>query len=129
MPDKGPKFEHAALEREIDSLAAEVKKRISPETAEIKKEDVGKFLAEKIYPAEQQAGAAEKKLSSALPDYLQQASPEVKLEVEELVDLAWHKGIVKAVKKARKKGQLYVDALHDVLTDKLYQAFQDRGLL
>lgn len=129
MSDKGPKFEHAVLEQEINSLAAEVRKRISPEASEIKKEDVGKVLAEKIYPAEQQVELTEKKLSSALPDYLQQASPEVRLEVEELVDLAWHQGIVKAVKKARKKGKLYVDALHDVLTDKLYQTFKDRGLL
>ena len=132
MADQEPKFEHAALEKEIGNLAAEVRKRVSPETSEIKREDIGKILSEKIYPADSTSSRQDdstQKPSPALPNYLQQASSEVKLEVEELVDLAWHKGVARAVKEARKKGKLYVDALHDVLTDKLYQTFKDRGLL
>jgi len=122
------KFEHAALEKDIERLAAEVKGRASAETPEAQKEAVRKTVAEKIGVAPPPPSGPSTP-SPTLPNYLQTASNEVKLRVEQLVDLAWHKGISAAVKEAKKSGSIYVDALHDALTDKLYNEFKNRGLL
>jgi len=130
-PDLTPKFEHAALEQDIARLSAEIKSRpeARPEAArEVLKEAVGR----EIYPEKAAAPAKEKvgePASPILPAYLTTSGEEVKLKVEKLIDLAWHKGIAAAVKEAKKSGSLVLDALHDALTDKLYEEFKKRGLL
>ncbi len=66
---------------------------------------------------------------SVLPQYLQQESPEMQLKVEELVDLAFHKGIETSVKEAKKCGPFILDAFHDSLTGKIYDELKARKLL
>ena len=66
---------------------------------------------------------------SMLPQYLQQESPEMQLKVEELVDLAFHKGIKTSVKEAKKYGPFILDAFHDSLTGKIYDELKARKLL
>jgi hypothetical protein len=120
----------AALEKEIEQLAAEIKERASAATPEAQKEAVKAAVGERIglgTLAPPAAGPAP--ASPILPNYLQNAPSDVKLRVENLVDLAWHKGIPVAVKAAQKAGSLYVDALHDALTDKLYEEFKKRKLI
>lgn len=125
------KFEHLSLEKDIERLAAEIKGRIAPETPEVRRETVKEVLGEKIYSVTQSqlSKMDDATESSVLPDYLQKETVEVKLKVEQLVDVAWHNGIAAAANEAKKIGPFYVDALHDALTDKLYGEFKKRGLL
>ncbi len=101
-------------------------------TPEAQREAVKQTVAKEIYPdgkvpiLKPEGTFAP---SPVLPNYLQDASQEVRLQVEQLVDLAWYKGIRAAVKEAEKSGSFFVDALHDALTDKLYNEFKNRGLL
>lgn len=125
------KFEHAELEKDIERLAAETKEKAGV-TPEAQREAVKQTVAKEIYPSGEIPTSKSTETSApspALPNYLQDASPETRLKVEQLVDLAWHKGIKAAVKEAEKFGSFFVDALHDALTDKLYNEFKNRGLL
>lgn len=125
------KFEYAELEKDIERLAAETKEKAGV-TPESQREAVKQTVAKEIYPAGEMPTSKPIETSApspALPNYLQNASQEVRLQVERLVDLAWHKGIRAAVKEAEKSGAFFVDALHDALTDKLYNEFKNRGLL
>ncbi len=61
---------------------------------------------------------------------MKDASPETKLEVEYLVDMAFHKGIMEAAKQARASKNPFVeDAFHDALSGKLYDEMERRGML
>ena len=64
-----------------------------------------------------------------LPQYLQQESPEIRLKVEKLVDLAFHKGIGASISEAKKYGPFMLDAFHDTLTTKIYEELKSRNLL
>lgn len=125
------KFEHAELEKDIERLAAETKEKAGV-TPESQREAVKQTVAKEIYPAGATPVSKSTETSApspVLPNYLQNANQETRLKVEQLVDLAWHKGIRIAVKEAEKSGSFFVDALHDALTDKLYNEFKNRGLL
>lgn len=123
---------HAILEQEIKELAAELKSFRS--AAEAEKESLKaavKSYTEQTSPA--QAAPLSVKPSGPktqiLPKYLDTAPEETKLAVEELLDLAWHKGIKKAAEEAKRAGPLILDAFHDALTDKLYEEFKKRKLI
>ena len=125
-----PKFEHAALEKDIARLSTEI------ETGQVEKERFketvkatlqSRFAPKSVQPAPD--STTQSKSSSMLPSYLQKAPDEVKLAVERLLDMAWHKGIAAAIKEAAKEGPLFLDAFHDTLTDKLYDEFKRRGLI
>src|SRR3989344_1293360 len=61
------------------------------------------------------------------PSYL---SDELKSKVQELVDLAFSKGLAEAVKEVSKiNNPALLDAFHDVLVDQLYDALVERGKL
>jgi hypothetical protein len=70
------------------------------------------------------AGAA-----NPLPDYAQNAAPEVKLEIEYLIDLALREGIGKALAASEKSPYFVQDAFHDALAGKLYPELQKRGIV
>lgn len=123
------KFEHSALEQEIKKLFLEIKEK---GLAEKGREAVKAAIKEQITtmpPSPAAVQPAQPAPASPLPDYLQQAPDAVKLKVEKLLDLAWHKGIKKAAEEARDSGPLIVDAFHDALTDKLYNELKQRGLI
>jgi hypothetical protein len=123
------KFEHAALEREIKELAKEIKER---GLAEKGKEAVRTVIQEQIGgPATPGASPTipPAPASGSLPAYLDKESPEVKLKVEKLLDMALHKGIKASVGEAKNNSPLVIDAFHDALTDKLYNELKSRGLL
>lgn len=122
------KFEHAVLEQEIKNLSLEIKER---GLAEKGKEAVRAVIQEQIGGTAAPASAATPKApaSGSLPAYLDKESPEVKLKVEKLLDMALHKGIKTAGAEARNMPPLIIDAFHDALTDKLYAELKSRGLL
>lgn len=125
------KFEHAALEKDIERLSAELKSGRAEE--EKHKEALRAALGTTIYREEMRVDIDKKRAESAppsvLPSYLQKAPNEIKLMVEKLLDKAWHKGIEAAAKEARQQGPLILDAFHDALTDKLYEELKKRGVL
>ncbi len=136
MPDQQfQSFEHAALEADIKVLAEEIRKhRESPEGENLAGKELLK-QAIKLLPQtgpQDQTSPPPSPSSSAknpLPDYAQNASAEVKLEIEYLLDVAFHQGIAKANAEAQKSPPFILDAFHDALAGKLYPELQRRGML
>lgn len=61
------------------------------------------------------------------PSYL---SDELKVKVQDLVNLAFNKGLAEAVKEVSKMNNAaLLDAFHDVLVDQLYDVLVERGKL
>lgn len=124
-----PKFEHSALEKEIQRLSAEVRERkektVLPEMAD--KETVRAVIDARIQAIPTPTPTAQP--SPILPRYLQQEPAEIQLQVEKLIDLAFHKGIDAAISEAKKAGPFILDALHDALTAKVYEELKARKLL
>ena len=67
--------------------------------------------------------------NSPLPAYTQNAAPEIKLEIEYLLDLAFRKGIATALTESAKSPYFVQDAFHDALAGRLYPELQKRGLM
>jgi hypothetical protein len=137
--DENPTFEYQALESDMKSLAAEVKR--SRENAELRNSSERELVKEAIRafprlnhvehpappvpsPASVQAAA-----NSPLPDYAQSAPAEVKLEIEYLLDLVFQHGIGKALSESEKSPYFVQDAFHDALAGKLYPELQRRGIV
>jgi hypothetical protein len=126
-----------ALEADIAELAEHVKNtRELPEMknaseAEILKEAMRVFPrpgAEKT-PVSTPLPSADPVSKTVLPDYAQGAAPEVKLEIEYLVDVAFKHGIAKALDEAGKSSPFVEDAVRDALAGKLYPELQKRGIV
>jgi len=130
------KFNHNIIEQDI--------KRLSHEIAEKKKLLKYKELPEKelikqaleslvkqpyIQSAQQLAQSRKPTKKTFLPDYLKNSPDEIKLQVEKLVDLVFHRGVLKTIKEAQKAGPFILDAFHDALTDKLYDELKKRKYL
>jgi len=117
-------FEHPALEKDIERLASEVREKKSS-GEEATKQAVSSAIKEVYHPV---AGVpAASPTQSVLPEYMNEAPAELKLEAEKILDITWHKGIVAGLKEARKKGPLVLDAFHDALVDKFYGELKKRG--
>lgn len=136
MPDiNSQNFEHSALEADIERLSKEIaEKRKLPEYKELsEKEIIRQKLQPLIKPGVQLIKPAvqsiEQTKETFFPNYLKDSSPEIKLQVEKLVDLVFHQGIEKTVKEANQAGAFILDAFHDALTDKLYEELKNRKLI
>jgi hypothetical protein len=136
MPDQlSREFEHEVLEADIKALAQEIgRQREKPESGAMSEQELLKQAIRGLPPlgAQAEPPAPPKQSSSAspLPDYAQSASPEVRLEIEYLVDFAFHQGIAKADAEARKSSDFILDAFHDALSrGKLYTELKKRGIL
>jgi len=129
----------AALETDMRDLALEIKKsRENPEyrnaaERDLVKEAIRAFpssnAAPVVAPAAQTATQPKDNPSSPLPAYAQNAAPEVKLEIEYLIDLALREGISKAMGEAAKSPYFVQDAFHDALAGRLYPELQKRGIV
>ncbi len=136
MPEE-PSFEHEILEADIKALAAEVSRhREAPEAKSLSEKDLLKKAIQalpsslalpQVAAPLPQKGAPKK--TGLLPSYLSDVSPEIRLEVEYLLDIAYHGGISKAVSEAKKSPDFIQDAFHDVLVSKLYPELKKRGIL
>lgn len=135
-------FGHEILEADIQRLVQEIKAQKERETIgnlsdkEIVKEAL-KSLADlpQSQPSQSQNQSSQssqsrlESSSSFLPDYIKDASPEIKLEVEYLLDLAFHEGLAKANAEAKKSSPFILDAFHDALVGKIYPELQKRGIV
>lgn len=134
MPDQIiPSFEHEALEADLKVLAQEIRKqRETPESKSLGEKDLLKEAIKAMpvpavpmpLPKSPQQAA-----TSPLPAYAQTAPAEIKLEIEYLLDIAFHHGIAKAMTEAKKSPAFVLDAFHDSLAGKLYPELQKRGIL
>lgn len=124
MPEKEPKLEfHEELEKDIKELSKEL--RAFRSEAESKKEALKQALGTRIYEEKKKiAGEG----ANFLPHYLEMSPSAVKLEVEQLIDKTWHKGVKNILSEARKSGALILDAFHDSLVDRFYAELEKRGL-
>lgn len=138
MPELNPQnIEHSALEADIERLSREIaEKRNLPEYKELsEKELLRRTLQPLIKQPPLQSGQPSVAQSTApvretiLPDYLKEMSNEIKLQVEKLIDSAFHQGIEKTAKQAGQAGDFVLDAFHDALTDKLYEELKKRKLI
>ena len=81
-------------------------------------------------PTPQASDAANQQFAnSPLPAYAQSAPPEVRLEIEYLLDIALQKGIGPALTESAKSPYFVQDAFHDALAGRLYPELQKRGVL
>jgi hypothetical protein len=128
MPDQlNPDFEHAILESDIDRLTAEVKRvQEQPENRGLRGEEIVKKSIQALPPTTTHTS---QQSTGPLPAYASGAPPEVKLEIEHLLDVAFHEGILKANAAAQSHSPFVIDAFHDALTGKLYPELQRRGIV
>ncbi|PIR44052.1 hypothetical protein COV23_01930 [Candidatus Wolfebacteria bacterium CG10_big_fil_rev_8_21_14_0_10_31_9] len=129
-------FNLNALELDIERLSQEIKeKKALIEHQSTSERDL---IKQSLYPVIQKNYSAsapilikpdEKIESDILPNYLKDSSEEIKLKVEELIDITFKSGIEKAASEASKFGPFIVDAYHDAVSDKLYEELVKRGKL
>jgi len=129
MADINESFEHRAIETDIINLAESIKQhRDRPEARNLSEKD---FIKEAL-----KSVATSTPSSSTLPDdesplprYVQDAPDEERLEIEYLLDMAFHKGIVEATREAKKTSPFVLDAFHDALAGRLYPELKKRGIV
>lgn len=124
------------LEQEIENLAKEIaEKRNLPEYKGLSEKELLKQTLHPLVkqpsiqssePTTQPTAPAEEAI---IPDYLKNSPPEIKLQVEKLIDSVFHQGIEKTIKEANRAGPFILDAFHDALTDKLYDELKKRNLI
>lgn len=128
-------IEHKALEADIERLSKEIaEKRNLLEHKDLSDRELVKqilhpIIKQAVVQPQDAASQPSPAQSNVLPDYLQDSSSDIKLQVEELVDLTLHQGIEKAVKAAGKSNAFILDAFHDALTDKLHDILKQKGIL
>jgi hypothetical protein len=124
---------HAELEQEIQRLAAEIKGKSPAVGREVVQSALREHIAQVVnFPVQQQPSTSSTQTtqaSSVLPAYAAQTPKEYQLLVEQLADLALHKGVAAAVAAARGKDPIILDMLHDAMAGKLYNLMHERGLI
>lgn len=127
-----PEFRPEFLEQDVTRLAAEVKSHLEkPESKELNDQQIVKEAVRSMaeqhktnQPANSAGGVA-----SILPAYVKDFTPQEKLEVEYLLDLAFKKGLDQALREAARSNPAIEDAVHDALAGKLYPFLQQKGIL
>lgn len=130
-------FNHTTLEQDIKRLSQEVaEKKAMPEHRDVSDKELIKRTIEPIIKEPVSSGATAQSdgdqniQNQVLPQYLQSAPYDLQLQVEELIDVVFHKGVEAAVSRARGLNNPFIlDALHDALVDKLYDELKERKLI
>ncbi|MDP3015088.1 MAG: hypothetical protein Q8N28_01600 [bacterium] len=129
-------FEHSILEADIERLSKEIaEKRNLLEHKNLSERELIKKSLEPMIrqiPVNnlQPTTDDQQQISNqVLPNYLKDSPLEIKLQVEKLIYLAFHHGIIKVAKEAQKNGGFVLDAFHDALTDKLHEELKKRKLI
>ncbi|MEK7464659.1 MAG: hypothetical protein AAB617_02685 [Patescibacteria group bacterium] len=119
-------LEHS-LERLGQKIKIEKKEHQGLESRELIKQSL-KTLSQQtpIQPIEEKTEE-----ESVLPGYLtlNPTEPQIKFEIERLVDLVFHKGLAKALSEAKKYPPFIEDSFHDALIDKLLPELKKRGMI
>lgn len=133
MPDQISSFEHAAIEEDIKRLSEEIgRHRELPESTNLNEKELLRRAIKALPPVAQKQGESQKRGQpgkSPLPAYADDAPAEIKLEIEYLLDMAFHSGFMKALSEAKKFPEFVEDAFHDAFAKKLYPLLQERSVL
>ena len=127
---------HEKLEQNLIQLAEEIQaERARPESKKLPEEEIMKrsvksFARTVVPSASSRSDTTSADEDVGLPTYLENngVSPAAKLEIEELVDIVFHKGLESALKAASKHTPFVEDAFHDALVDKLLPILKEKGL-
>lgn len=138
-------FNHNILEADIERLTKEIKeKEVLLANKELSRKELIKeairpiirkdYIEPEKAPEKAQLAAALGSQAQAqdggiLPSYVENMPPEVKIKVEELIDVVFHQGIEKAAEMAKQENAFVLDALHDTLADKLYEELEKRKII
>ena len=124
-------IEHKALEADIERLSKEIgeKKNLIEYKKITEKELIKQTLQPMIKSNQPIQSASSTAQSPIFPNYLADASNEIKFQIKELVDSLFHQGIEKVVKRAQRASPFVLDAFHDALTDKLHEELKKRKLI
>ncbi len=122
------------IESDIVRLAQEVlARREHVETKDIGDRELIREALESIVPTSSShvstPVASGDDTSSPLPAYVQQASPETRLEIEYLLDEAFRKGLLEATQHAIASNPFVLDAFRDALAGRLHDELVRRGML
>jgi hypothetical protein len=130
---------HEALEADLKRLAVEIgDQRHAPHGMELSEREIIRKSLENFGPEAMPANGASSTAvqvgglqPSVLPKYLtgKNVDPNVKMEVERLVDLVFHESLEKAVKEVKRHPAFIQDAFHDALIDKLLPELKARGII
>lgn len=133
---KGPQ---QFIEADLRRLAAEVQSRKEAGPLEVSDRQLVREALEYVttqsvaHPSSDDAVGAHTSAQSAvsplLPAYLQDATPEARLEVEYLVEEAFREGLDKATERASSSSPYILDAFRDALAGKLHEELIRQGLL
>ncbi|MEK7478736.1 MAG: hypothetical protein AAB626_02315, partial [Patescibacteria group bacterium] len=118
--------ETAPFEKDLQSFSKEIKEhQVKNKIESIQETHVKDLLKLRLnqpqisQPQKGRAGSSVLQESDSLPDYLITESSQVKDKVNDLISLAFSKGIEASAKEANKSGPFILDAFHDALTSKL----------
>ena len=134
-PFESAQGKHSALEADIERLGKEIAEKRSLlehrnlSDRELVKQTLHSIVKQAIIEPQIAATQPSPTQSNVLPNYLQNSSTDVKIEVEKLIDLTLHQGVEKAAKIASKSNAFVLDAFHDALTDKMYEELKKRKLI
>jgi hypothetical protein len=124
------------FEKDIQDFSKEVREhQIKNKIENIQESHVKDILRPRLgqpqfsQPQKSQPAGSVLQESDSLPDYLLAESSQVKNKVEDLISMAFSRGIEASAKEAAKAGPFILDAFHDALTSKLYEELKNRGLL
>ena len=130
---------HENLEQDIERLSREVERLKGIEGEKFEKKKIIKKSFESFSepsvslqtPPKDDEEKTLKEEKEFLPDYLLESDgqEDVKLAVEHLLDMVFHKGLQKALDTSRKADPFVQDAFHDALVDKLLPILEERGML
>lgn len=137
MSDQISSYE-SALEADMERLAEQIRSgHEQPETRTASGQEIVKE-ALRVFPqspnhaqptSSPSADSSTQPSHGPLPAYAESASPEMKLEIEYLLDMALRQGIGKALHESKKSPYFVQDAFHDALAGKLYPELKKRGVL
>ncbi|MEK7137964.1 MAG: hypothetical protein AAB787_00495 [Patescibacteria group bacterium] len=132
MPDQfSPEFKSEAMEADMQRMAEDLQKhQESPEASNFNEREVLKRSIQAMAPSAPVRDDEAKVQDDDDPlSNLNSAPPAAKLEVEQLLSLAFKDGVVKASEEAMKSNPFVLDAFHDALTGQLYDEFKKRGII
>lgn len=128
-------LEHSALEADMERLVLEVRKH--RERPEMKGRGDRELIKEALRSLPDSSAAGDEKdenrqediphRKNFLPDYVEHFPAEEKLEVEYLLDLSHHKGLLRANAEAKKAQPAVQDAFHDSMAIQLHSELERRG--
>lgn len=132
MPDQfSPEFKSEAMEADIKRIAEDIQKhRENPEAKNYSDRELLKKSIQAMTPTVSvRNDTTEGQAGNDPLSNLDSAPPSAKLEVEQLLSLAFKDGVVRASEEASKSSPFVLDAFHDALTGQLYEEFKRRGVI